>query len=147
MWITLTLLLMIGSGALVFFFKNKILKTIYTALGRPYFKVNFRYFRAGPGGIYVDAFYNNFFIYELERIYTKKGDGKVLEPLSDDEKILVYLYDLIADQAEEIIPQGEINEFGEEIPMLAYRGGEEVRQVVDIAKETQKPGSKVDFVG
>lgn len=147
MWIALTLLLMIGTGALVFFFQEKIMKTIYTALGRPYFKMTFKYFHAGPGGVYIDAHYNNFFIYELERLYHKKGDDKVMDPLSDDEKILVYVYDLVADQAEELLPQEDIDDIGDNIPMLGFRGGQEVKQVVDLGKPDGKGGSKVDFVG
>lgn len=146
MWVLMTILLMVASVAITFFFSARIVKFIYTALGKPYFKITFKYFHAGPGGVYVDAEFNNFFIYELERLYKQKGEEKTLEPLDDDEKVTVYLYDLAYDLAEDNLPEESVEDIGADIPMLGFRGGEEVKQVIDLGKEASKPGSKVDFV-
>lgn len=146
MWILLTLFLTITSGVVGYLFGAQIAKHIFTALGRPYFRTTFSR-GSEPGEATVDAQFNSLFIYELERVYKSKGDNTILDPMApENEKIAVYMYDVIGNIAENYLPpEGMPEEIDEGVPMLGYRGGEEVKQIVDLGKEARK--SNIDIVG
>ncbi len=146
MWILTTIILMLVSGIVGYLFGGHIFKHILTALGIPYFRTTFTSTKNGDG-VNVDAQFNSLFIYKMERLYRAKNE-KILEPLAEDnEKVAIFLYDVIAPIAEEYLPpeNGPMEDpLGEGIPMLGHQGGEDVRQVVDLGKPDA--GSNVDFV-
>ena len=147
MWISLVIVLCLASGIIGALFGAPIAKHIFTILGRPFFKASFFYHDADR--VSIDAEFNSMFIYELERLYRQRGQEKVLEPLDhDQDKVAVYLYDLISGIAEDYLPEENMEDIAPDVPMLGFRGGEEVRQVVDLGQPPdQKKGSKVDFIG
>ena len=112
-----------------------ISKVWHTILGKPYFKVTM--VDIGNGQIGIDAQYNIHFIYQLDNLYSRTGSVTYQRDLEEEHKITIYLYDSINQVADEygIRDEPEV-EFGDDImegiPM-AVRGGEEVKQVVDIA--------------
>lgn len=110
-----------------------ISKLWYTLLGKPYFKVTMVDIGSGQTGI--DAQYNIHFIYQLDNLYSRTGSTIYQRDLKEQHKITIYLYDSINQIADEygIRDEPEIeHETMEGIPM-AVGGGEEVKQVVDIA--------------
>lgn len=134
-------------GVAGYFFGSQALKHVYTALGRPYFHTTISHGKE-RGSVTVDAQFNNIFIYEMERTYRLKGEDKILNSLAEDnEKVAVYLYDVIANIAENYLPSehAPMEDIGADVPAMGFRGGEEVRQVVDLGKPSD--GSNVDFVG
>ena len=146
MWILLTLFLTIVSGIVGYLFGDQIAKHIFTALGRPYFRVTIGRGKE-TGEATVDAQFNSLFIYELERVYKAKGDATVLDPMApENEKVAIYMYDVIGNIAENYLPpEGMPEDIGDDVPMLGYRGGEEVKQIVDLGKEAKK--ANIDIVG
>lgn len=112
---------------------NVISKVWHTILGKPYFKVTM--VDIGNGQIGIDAQYNIHFIYQLDNLYSRTGSTIYQRDLEEQHKITIYLYDSINQIADEYgirdEPTIEDEDF-EGIPM-AVRGGEEVKQVVDIA--------------
>ena len=112
---------------------------IHTLFGKPYFKVFF--VRAdGNGGVGVDAHHNIHFIYELDNYYARAGAEHYDRNMEEQAKVSIYLYDTMTNLAEHYLPldqevQDVIDEMNEDAPPLAFRGGEEIRQVVDLANE------------
>lgn len=115
---------------------------LYTLLGKPYFKV-FIFQTDAVGNVGIDAHYNIHFIYELDAAYAKAGSDYYDASLAQQEKVAIYLYDTTGNIAEKYMPPEELilgeDDIGADIPGMAFRGGEEVRQVVDLAEH---PGNK-----
>ncbi len=113
---------------------------LHTLMGKPYFKTFI--WRTDSGHSAIDAHHNIHFIYELDRMYAAAGSDYYDQNLEDQAKIAIYLYDTIGNIAENYMPPEEINigedDIGADVPPLAFRGGEEVKQVVDLA---DRPGS------
>ena len=124
-----------------------IMTHIATALGRPYHRTTITRGKE-VGTSNIDAEFNSLFIYEVERQYdsnpTTKGVIDKMAP--DNEKVAIYLYDMLANLAEPYLPaEPQVgDDIGADIPALGFRGGEEVRQVVDLADASKKAG--IDFV-
>lgn len=107
-----------------------------TLMGKPYFKVTI--FETGRGQVGIDAQYNIHFIYQLDGIYSAAGATHYNRDMEEQAKIAIYLYDSIGQIAENYMPlptaeQIEGMDLDDGVPPMALNGGEEVRQVVDLA--------------
>lgn len=120
---------------------------IYTMLGKPYFKV-FIFQTDKVGNVAIDTHFNVHFIYQLDRTYRAAGAEHYDENLEDQAKVAIYLYDTIGNIAENYMPPEEVvigeEDIGADVPPMAFRGGEEVRQVVDLADQPGT-GSRLDI--
>ncbi len=148
MWTLFYILIsLLVGGTVGYLFGSNIVKHIATALGRPYHHTAITR-GTERGTANVDAQFNSLFIYELERLYDSdpKTENIIDRMAPDNEKVAIYLYDMIANIAENYLPPEPVmgQDIGADVPPLAYRGGEEVRQVVDLGK--QGSNSTVDFV-
>lgn len=116
-----------------------LVKTLYTIAGKPYLKVTITNQKDGMVG--VDAIYNPHFIYQLDNDYRRGGATHYDVTAPDNEKIAIYVYDAFGSIAENYIPlpqiEDEDEDLGANIPTMAIRGGQEVKQVVDIGKNSQ----------
>lgn len=126
-------------------FGGLILKHLFTALGKPYFRTVISRGKE-QGTTNVDAQFNSLFIYEIERIYRVEGGDLMTPTAPDNEKVAIYLYDTISNIAEPYIPPptNALEELDDSVPPMGFRGGEEVKQVVDLGKQQNK--NDVDFV-
>jgi hypothetical protein len=108
---------------------------LFTVFGKPYFKV-FVY-RTEPGHVAIDAHHNVHFLYELDRLYRAAGSDYYTDDLDEQAKISIYLYDSFGNIAENYIPVDQVgmgdDDIGADVPPMAWRGGEEVKQTVDLA--------------
>lgn len=148
MWtIFFVLLSLIIGGVVGYLYGAQIYTHISTALGRPYFRMIISR-AADSGGAGIEAEYNSLFIYEIERVYRSKPGGEIISlDAPDNEKIMIYVYDIIGNIAEPYLPaeQPMVGEdIGADVPVMGFRGGEEVKQVIDLGK--QPINSTVDFV-
>ena len=107
-----------------------------TFMGRPYFKV-FIFQTDKIGNVGIDAHYNIHFLYALDAAYEEAGSDIYSRGMDEQAKVSIYLYDTIGSIAENYMPAPEIDlgedDIGADIPAMGFRGGEEVRQVVDLA--------------
>ena len=113
-------------------------KNLATLFGRPYFKV-FIFEAGGIGKVGIDAHYNIHFLYRLDAAYEAAGSDIYERSMDEQAKISIYLYDTLGGIAENYAPMPDISsitgdDIGADVPPLAFRGGEEVRQVVDLAQ-------------
>jgi hypothetical protein len=115
-----------------------IKKFIYSLLGKPFIDVRFSMDKDGK--INVDAKFNQHYIYVMDRTY---DDNPLFDKhWGDDDKVLFNLYDIVSTMADPLLPEEPIEERMNEddadpfkdVPVLAFRGGQEVKQVVDIGK-------------
>lgn len=113
---------------------------IHTVLGKPYFKMII--FRTGRGDTAIDAHFNIHFIYELDNAYAMAGSEYYDSNFEDQAKVAIYMYDTIGNIAEKYMPLEELvldeDDIAADVPPMAFRGGEEVRQVVDLADREQQ---------
>lgn len=112
----------------------------HTMLGKPYFKVLI--FQTDKvGNVAIDTYYNVHFLYALDAIYKQAGSDYYDPSIEEQGKIAIYLYDTIGNIAENYMPAEQLildeEDIGADVPAMAYRGGEEVRQVVDLADNPQ----------
>ena len=113
---------------------------LHTLFGQPYFKVLiFQTDRVG--NVAIDTHYNYHFLYSLDGIYKQAGSDYYDPSMEEQGKIAIYLYDTIGNIAENYMPLEELvvdeNDIGADVPAMGFRGGEEVRQVVDLADNPQ----------
>lgn len=89
----------------------------------------------------IDAQFNSLFIYELDRQYLEMASD-MYNPMSDDnEKIAVYLYDVLSGIAEDYLPPEKpymVEDIAADVQPMGYRGGETVKQVVDLSDVASK---------
>ena len=117
-------------------------------LGKPYFKV-FIFQTDRVGNVGIDAHYNIHFIYELDNAYERAGATHYNKHLDDNAKVAVYLSDNLGQIADNYLPvDQEVQELIDEslaggVPPMKLQGGEEVRQVVDLAD--RKENSTLDI--
>jgi len=110
----------------------------FTMLGKPYFKV-FIFQTDRVGNVGIDAHFNIHFIYELDNAYELAKATHFNKHLDDNAKVAIYLSDNLGQIAEQYLPvdsevQDLINEsLTGDVPPMTLQGGEEVRQVVDLA--------------
>jgi len=126
--------------ALGHFFGDLIIKGIHNIMGRPYLRTVFS--GTKDGSMSIDAQFNNLFIYELDKQYLEMPSD-MYNPMSDDnEKIAVYLYDVLSGIAEQYLPpennQRMIDDIAADVPAMGFRGGQEVKQVVDLNDVSSK---------
>jgi hypothetical protein len=123
-----------------------VMMTIYTMLGKPYFKV-FIFQTDKVGNVAIDSHYNIHFIYELDSVYALAESDYYDKNLEQQAKVAIYLYDTLGNIAEQYMPAEELilgdDDIGADVPALAFRGGEEVKQVVDLA-DRSGPRSPLD---
>jgi hypothetical protein len=112
---------------------------LYTMLGKPYYKLYM--FRTDRGDTAIDAHFNIHFIYELDNIYAQAGSDYYDVNLEDQAKVAIYAYDTIGNIADKYMPLEELiydeSDIAADVPAMGSRGGEEVRQVVDLADRPQ----------
>ena len=130
--------------AIVFFtlghyFGAFIIKGAHNVLGRPYLRTVFT--GSKDGSMSIDAQFNSLFIYELDRQYLEMASD-MYNPMSDDnEKIAVYLYDVLSGIAEDYLPPEKpymVEDIAADVQPMGYRGGETVKQVVDLSDVASK---------
>lgn len=133
---------------------KKIKKLWFNLVNRPYLDMNISLKQ--NGSINIDAEYNGVFIYDLDRQYQNVEAFKNAQ--TDDEKVAMLAYDILYGIVQPILPPEEEVSGEEEdrphdpyenIPPLAFRGGVENRQVVDIASlgKDDTDARKVDIRG
>ncbi len=113
---------------------------LHTLFGQPYFKVLI--FQTDKvGNVAIDTHYNYHFLYSLDAIYKQAGSDYYDQSLEEQGKIAIYLYDTIGNIAENYMPLEELivdeDDIAADVPAMGFRGGEEVRQVVDLADNPQ----------
>ena len=143
-------------------FRLELAKWYATKKKKPFFKVVVEYDHSNTAGVEtmvngvypvevsVKADFNEDFVQRLDSYYISKGDAEYNPMADNNEKVLVYLYDVISSIAEPVLgddempPMDDINN----IPPLAYRGGAENKVVVDIdnPNDPSNPGPK-EFYG
>lgn len=109
-------------------------------LGKPYFKVLI--FQTDKvGNVAIDTYYNVHFLYALDAIYKQAGSDYYDASIEEQGKIAIYLYDTIGNIAENYMPAEQLivdeEDIGADVPAMFNMGGEEVRQVVDLAENPQ----------
>lgn len=122
------------------FFGALVLKAFNNIIGRPYMRTVF--IGSTDGSMSIDAQFNSLFIYELDRQYQQMTTD-MYDPMADDnEKIAVYLYDVLSGIAENYLPpekpHGMVEDIAPDVPTMGFRGGEDVRQVVDLSDVSAK---------
>jgi len=108
-------------------------KKIASFRERPFLKVNIMYKEDGSAG--VDADFNKFFIFELDKQYRDHPMYSIT--LDDNEKVAFYLFDVVSGIAGPIVQNrpdayendGADTDFSSAIPELRSGGA---RQVVDL---------------
>ncbi len=118
---------------------------LHTVRGKPYFKVFI--WRTEAGQTAIDAHHNIHFIYELDRTYAAAGSDYYDANLEDQAKVAIYLYDTLGNIAENYMPVEQISlgedDIGADVPALGWRGGEAVKQTIDLA-DNPVSGSRLD---
>ena len=112
-----------------------LLKWFHNVLGRPYMRTIFT--GTKDGAMSIDAQFNNLFIYELDRQYGDMQSEMFNLKADDNEKIAVYLYDVLGGIADNYLPPEKpynmVDDIAADVPAMPYHGGDEVRQVVDLS--------------
>jgi hypothetical protein len=119
-------------------------KHLHTIMGKPYFKVIV--FQTGKvGTVAIDAHYNIHFIYALDAVYAQAGSDYYDPSLEDQGKVAIYLYDTTGNIAENYMPPEQLivdeDDIAADVPVMGFRGGEEVRTVVDLAEHPNSPAA------
>ncbi len=100
------------------------------------------------GMVKVNANHNYQFLWKLDQAYTNLGNNTDYEAnMPDHAKIAIFMDDITGDIAEpyrsDVGPSAEeMEEDG--VPMF-LNGGEEVKQVIDLADTLKQKGAKVDI--
>jgi len=124
------------------------MKTVYTLLGKPYFKTMI--FHAGEvPNVGVDAIYNIHFIYQLDNAYSAAGANHYDRDAPDNEKVAIYLFDSITNLAEPYIPIHRlvdgIDEETEGLPAINMGEGDHATTRVDLSDVGQlNDGARLD---
>jgi hypothetical protein len=119
-----------------------------TMFGKPYLKV-FIFQTDRVGNVGIDAHFNIHFIYELDNAYELVKATHYDKHLDDNAKVAIYLSDNLGQIADQYLPvDSEVQDLIDEslagnIPPMTLQGGEEVRQVVDLAD--RKRSSSLDI--
>jgi len=141
-------------------FRLELAKWYATKKKKPFFKVVVEYDHSNTAGVEtmvngvypvevsVNADFNEDFVQRLDSYYISKGDVEYNPMADNNEKVLVYLYDVISSIAEPVLGDDELPPMDDidNIPPLAYRGGMENKVVVDIDNPGDKSVSK-EFYG
>lgn len=139
--------------AIVFFvlghyFSAMLLKGFYNIVDRPYLRTVLM--GTKDGSMSIDAQFNSLFIYELDNQY-QQMESDMYNPMADDnEKIALYLYDVLSGIAENYLPpekQYMVDDIAAGVPPMGLSGGETVKQVVDLSDVSSKTISNngIDF--
>ena len=121
---------------------------VSTMFGKPYFKA-FIFQTDQVGNVGIDAHYNIHFIYDLDNAYELVGAAQYNKHLDNNAKVAIYLADNLGQIADKYLPvDSEVQDLIDEsltgdIPPMTLQGGEEVRQVVDLADRQRD--SKLDI--
>jgi hypothetical protein len=125
------------------------MKTVYTLLGKPYFKTMI--FHAGEvPNVGVDAIYNIHFIYQLDNAYSAAGADHYDRDAPDNEKVAIYLFDSITNLAEPYIPVRQlidgIDDEAEGLPAINLGQGDHATTRVNLNDPNQlNDGSHLDL--
>ncbi len=130
--------------AIVFFilghyFGAIIMKLGHNIIGRPYLRAVF--VGTTDGSMSIDAQFNNLFIYELDRQYSEMQSDIFDTKADDNEKIAIYLYDVLSGIADNYLPPEKpymVGDIAADVQPMGYRGGETVKQVVDLSDVASK---------
>lgn len=122
------------------FFGSLIIKGFHNVFGKPYMITIFT--GTKDGSMSIEAQFNNLFIYELDRQYAQMS-SEMYNPMADDnEKIAIYLYDVLSNIADNYLPaekpQYMVDDIAADVPTMGRNGGETVRQVVDLSDVSSK---------
>lgn len=122
------------------FFGALIVKAFNNVLGRPYMRTVFT--GAKDGSMSIDAQFNSLFIYELDHQYQQMAT-EMYNPMADDnEKIAIYLYDVLSGIADDFLPPEKpynmVDDIAADVPPMSFQGGQGVKQVVDLSDVSSK---------
>ena len=124
-------------------FGPNLMKVLYGMMGKPYLRTTIS--NGKDGSVNIDAQFNSLFIYELDRMYQAQASDLFKPMAPDNEKVAIYMYDLLSNIADEYLPaeMPMIEDIGADVPPM----GVPVRQVVDIANNQNSSGrtSKMDI--
>lgn len=119
----------------------KIKIWFFNLTNRPFFELEVKLNQDGTTKI--AAHYNAPFIYDLDR---RMADIPEYQAAQDDnDKVLLYVYDLIHGLAEPLLPEDELVEEDpaitealsyQDAPVMAFKGGVENKTIVDIGNLT-----------
>lgn len=122
---------------------TSLIKGWYTLRGKPYFRVVITNNNEEGAGATFNVEFNQFFIHNLDRTYRASNAATYKPAAPDNEKVALYLFDLISGIADEYLqedlPPGL--EFEEDLPVMDLRGSGISPQVIDLGGEK----GKVDF--
>jgi len=118
---------------------------VHTVMGKPYFKV-FIFQTDKVGNVAIDAHYNVHFVYSLDAIYAQAGSDYYDPTLDEQGKVAIYLYDTVGNIAENYMPPEQLivdeDDIAADVPVMGFRGGEEVRTIVDLAEHPNSPAAR-----
>ena len=143
------LILVIIALSLALKFYDPVCKFWATIRQRPYLRIVIRNTKEGEDGIaQIDADYNPQFMWDLDRYYGKLGKGIDYDAtMPDNAKIAIFMDDVTADVAEQYRPDmpPEFSDgLDDQVPPMFLNGGQEVKQVVDIAGIKDKTNVTVE---
>lgn len=133
--------------SLILYFLEPVKQFWATIRQKPYLRIVMENTEESEEGmVRINANHNYQFMWKLDRTYMNLGNNTDYEAnMPDHAKIAVFMDDITTDIAEpyrsEYGPGPEETEEG--VPMF-LNGGEEVKQVVDLADTLKQQGSKVD---
>jgi len=126
------------------------LKRFWTTIRqRPYLQVVIRNSKTDEDGmVKIEAEHNYQFLLQLDQAYSRLGAAVDWDArMPDHAKIAIFISDITSDVAEpyrnDVAPR-EPEDTGDAPPMY-LNGGQEVRQVIDIANAIQRSGKGVDL--
>jgi len=150
-------------GATAYHFKIELAKWYATKKKKPFFRVIIEYDHSNTAGVEtmvngvypvevgINADFNEEFVQRLDSYYISKGDAEYNPMADNNEKVLVYIYDVISTVADPVLGDDEgppMMDDIDNIPPLAYRGGMENKTVVDINNPNDPSNpSKKEFYG
>lgn len=134
---------------LALYFLDPLKKFWTTIRQRPYLQVVIRNSKTNEDGmVKIEAEHNYQFLLQLDQAYSRLGPGVDWDALMPDHaKVAVFISDVTSDIAEpyrrDVTPEGP--EEPADAPPMYLSGGQEVRQVVDIADALHRKGRSVDL--
>lgn len=132
---------------LILYFLEPVKQLWATIRQKPYIRIIIENTNNSEEGmVKVNANHNYQFMWKLDQAYTKLGNNTDYEAnMPDHAKIAVFMDDITSDIADpyrqDVSPGTEETEEG--VPMF-LNGGEEVKQIVDLADTLKSKGSNID---
>ena len=119
-----------------------MIKALCNFRGKPYFLTVIKNNPDGVG-VNISAEFNPFFIHELDKAYLESRANTYKPTAPDNEKVALYLYDVISGIADEYIREEMLPglEYEEDIPIMDLRDSGISPQVIELGDGK----GKIDF--